>query len=407
MHVIDMDPLAGILVLLVTAKVLGELVEYAGYPSLIGEVVAGIILGPSVFGFIEMTPVIQFFGRVGVILLLFITGLEINQKIFRSARDRMIVTGLTTSIVPFVFGILLAPFLSLSPHETLFVAILFSLSSIAMTVRVLLEVRQLNTDFGMTIVGAAAVCTITGIILFGMLSAIQVEGTVTLLTLLYPLVIALIFIILISTAGRVLFRFLFDKVQILQNRAFSYAAAFFFACGSAFISQVIGITYVVGAFFAGIALSENIQEDSFLHESLVTSAFGIFICIFFASVGLLVNLPLRELLTPMIIPVVVVAIGAKILAGFIGSYPFLRDRGTALLVGLGMVTKGDLILALAQSAILTGLISQQVYTATIVVVVVTILLTPVFLKVGLDRLKKGQRERGVPVTEIPSGQGRR
>jgi Kef-type K+ transport system membrane component KefB len=149
-----MDPLAGIIVLLIAAKILGELVEYLGYPSLIGEVLAGIALGPSVLNFIEINPIIQFFGRIGVILLLFITGLEINQKIFRSARERMIVTGLTTSIVPFIFGLLLGPFLSLSPYETLFVAILFSLSSIAMTVRILLAVRQLNSDFGVTIVGA-------------------------------------------------------------------------------------------------------------------------------------------------------------------------------------------------------------------------------------------------------------
>ena len=396
-----MDPLAGIIVLLIAAKILGELVEYLGYPSLIGEVLAGIALGPSVLNFVEINPIIQFFGRIGVILLLFITGLEINQKIFRSARERMIVTGLTTSIVPFIFGLLLGPFLSLSPYETLFVAILFSLSSIAMTVRILLAVRQLNSDFGVTIVGAAAVCTITGIILFGMLSSIQIEGTVTPYSILLPLLIALVFIVLITTAGKVIYQFVFSKVQMFQNHAFSYAAAFLFACGSAFISQSIGITYVVGAFFAGLALSENIHEDHELHETLHTSAFGVFITLFFASVGLLINLPLQELLTPMIIPLVGFAVATKILAGFIGSYPFLKDRGSALLVGLGMVTKGDLILALAQSAILTGLISQQIYTATIVVVIVTILLTPVFLKTGLDRLKKGKTEPGSIIIETP------
>ena len=396
-----MDPLAGIIVLLIAAKILGELVEYLGYPSLIGEVLAGIALGPSVLNFVEINPIIQFFGRIGVILLLFITGLEINQKIFRSARERMIVTGLTTSIVPFIFGLLLGPFLSLSPYETLFVAILFSLSSIAMTVRILLAVRQLNSDFGVTIVGAAAVCTITGIILFGMLSSIQIEGTVTPYSILLPLLIALVFIVLITTAGKVIYQFVFSKVQMFQNHAFSYAAAFLFACGSAFISQAIGITYVVGAFFAGLALSENIHEDHELHETLHTSAFGVFITLFFASVGLLINLPLQELLTPMILPLVGFAVATKILAGFIGSYPFLKDRGSALLVGLGMVTKGDLILALAQSAILTGLISQQIYTATIVVVIVTILLTPVFLKTGLDRLKKGKTEPGSIIIETP------
>jgi len=109
------------------------------------------------------------------------------------------------------------------------------------------------------------------------------------------------------------------------------------------------------------------------------------------------------LLTPMIIPLVGLAIATKILAGFIGSYSFLKDRRTALIVGLGMVTKGDLILALAQSAILAGLISQQIYTATIVVVIATILLTPVFLKTGLDLLKKGKKEAGITLSVTTVG----
>jgi Kef-type K+ transport system membrane component KefB len=402
-EITGMDPLAGIIVLLLAAKILGELVEYLGYPSLIGEVLAGIALGPSVLNFIEINPIIQFFGRIGVILLLFITGLEINQKIFRSAGKQMLVTGLITSIVPFIFGLILGPLLSLSPYETFFVAILFSLSSIAMTVRLLLSVRQLNSDFGVIIVGAAAVCTITGIILFGMLTSIQIEGVITPYSILSPLLITLAFIVIMTTVGKVIYKFIFSRVQLIHNHAFSYAAAFLFACISAFISQSIGITYVVGAFFAGLALSEIIHEDHNLHETLHTSAFGVFITIFFASVGLLINLPLQELLTPMIIPLVGLAIATKILAGFIGSYPFLKDRGTALIVGLGMVTKGDLILALAQSAILAGLISQQIYTATIVVVIVTILLTPVFLKSGLDLLKKGKKEKGSAISQTPVG----
>jgi Kef-type K+ transport system membrane component KefB len=402
-EITGMDPLAGIIVLLLAAKILGELVEYLGYPSLIGEVLAGIALGPSLLNFIEINPIIQFFGRIGVILLLFITGLEINQKIFRSAGKQMLVTGLITSIVPFIFGLILGPLLSLSPYETFFVAILFSLSSIAMTVRLLLSVRQLNSDFGVIIVGAAAVCTITGIILFGMLTSIQTEGVITPYSIIIPVLITLAFIVIMTTVGKVIYKFIFRRVQLIQNHAFSYAAAFIFACGSAFVSQLIGITYVVGAFFAGLALSEIIHEDHNLHETLHTSAFGVFITIFFASVGLLINLPLQELITPMIIPLVGLAIATKILAGFIGSYPFLKDRGTALIVGLGMVTKGDLILALAQSAILAGLISQQIYTATIVVVIVTILLTPVFLKTGLDLLKKGKKEAGITLSETTVG----
>jgi len=385
-----MDALLGIILLLISAKVLGEIVEYAGYPSLIGEIVAGIILGPSVLGLMEMTPILQLLATIGVILLLFITGIEINQKVFRSARDRMLVTGITAIIVPFAAGYALATLLSFPSSEALFLAIVFSLTSIGISVRTLLEERTLNTDFGLTIVGAAVVCAIAGIILFGILSAVAAGNAFTHYTLLWPLFIATLFILAISTAGKAAFRFIFQTVQRAGNHALSYAAAFLIACSSALLSQLTGLTYVVGAFFAGIALSRGIHEDHDIHESLNNTAFGIFTTLFFASVGLLMQLPFLDLLSPAILLIIAVAVAAKVVGGYLGSRMFFSDHGKAILVGMGMVPRGDLTLALAQSAIIAGMISQQLYTATVLLVVVTVILTPVFLHIGMKWLDPGR-----------------
>ncbi|MFA4860828.1 cation:proton antiporter [Methanoregula sp.] len=381
-----MDALLGIIILLVSAKVLGEVVEYLGYPSLIGEIVAGILLGPSVLGLVEMSSVIQFLATLGVILLLFITGIEINQKIFHSARKRMIVTGIVASAVPFVAGYGLSILLSLTQTEALFVAIIFSLTSIGVSVRTLLEERQLNTDFGMTIVGAAIVSAIGGIVLFGVLSAFTADASFTHYTILRPLLIATFFILVISTVGKAVFGFIFAKVQLLGNHALSFAAAFSIACSSALASQMLGLTFVVGAFFAGLALSTGIHEDHDIHETLNNTAFGIVTTIFFASVGLLMYLPLKDLLTPVILVIIIVAVLAKIVGGFLGSVSFLDSRGRALLVGVGMIPRGDLTLALAQSAIIAGMIAQQLYTATVLLVIVTVLVTPFLLHTGIRHL---------------------
>ncbi|MDD1687250.1 cation:proton antiporter [Methanoregula sp.] len=382
-----MDVLAGIIVLLIAAKILGELVEYAGYPSLIGEIIAGIILGPSVFNLIEVTPVIRFFSTIGVILLLFITGVEINQKIFRSARRRMIVTGLVAAIIPFIIGYILGALLTLSADESLFIGVVFMLTSIGISVRTLLEERQLNTDFGMTIVGGAVVCAVSGIIIFGILSSLKAEGIVTHESLLRPLLVAIVFILAMTTVGKKTFQFIYDRVQLLHNHSLTYAVAFLIACTSAFFSQALGLTVVVGAFFAGITLNKSVHEDHDIHESLNNTAFGIFITVFFASVGLIMNIPAAEMISPLILILIVGAVAVKVIAGFIGSYPFLKDRNSAFLVGLGMIPRGDLTLALAGSAIVAGIISQQVYTATVLVVLVTVLVTPVFLKIGLARMR--------------------
>jgi Kef-type K+ transport system membrane component KefB len=232
----------------------------------------------------------------------------------------------------------------------------------------------------MTIVGGAVVCAVTGIIIFGILSSIKAEGTLTHYSLIRPLLVAVLFILVITTIGKKVFQFIYDRVQVLHNHALTYAVAFLIACTSAFFSQLLGLTFVVGAFFVGI-----------------------FITVFFASVGLIMKIPVMELFSPFILIVIVVAIAAKVIGGFIGSYPFLKDTRFAFLVGLGMIPRGDLTLALAQSAIVAGIISQQIYTATVLVVLVTVLITPLFLKMGLNQMKKSLSECSGPVSGQANG----
>ena len=384
-----MDFLAGILILLITAKVCGELVEYARYPSLIGEIIAGIILGPSVLNIIQVTPVIQFFAMIGVILLLFITGVEIQPKIFRTMGKRMITTGVCAALIPFATGYIFGTILSLPFGESLFLAVVFMLTSIGISVRTLLEKQRMNTDYGMTIIGGAIVCAVSGIIFFGILSSITIDGIMTGEVVLRPLLVALLFIISFLVIGKRVFQFMYEKIQLLHNHTLTYSAAFLIACLSAFLSQFLGLTLVIGSFLAGIILNKSIHEDHDIHESLHNMAFGIFITIFFASVGLLMQFTVADLLSPLVIIVIGCAIISKIIGGFVGSYPFFKEQRYAFLVGIGMIPRGDLTLALGQSAILKGIISPQIYTMTVLVVLVTVLVTPVLLTIGLNYQKKG------------------
>jgi Kef-type K+ transport system membrane component KefB len=226
--------------------------------------------------------------------------------------------------------------------------------------------------------------------MFGIISSIKAEGTLTQESIIRPFLVAVLFILVITTVGKKIFPFIYDRVQLLHNHSLTYAVAFLIACTSAFFSQLLGLTVVVGAFFAGITLNKSVHEDHDIHESFHNMAFGIFITVFFASVGLIMKIPIAELFSPFILIVIIIAIVAKVIGGFIGSYPFLKDRRLASLVGLGMIPRGDLTLALAQSAIVAGIISQQIYTATVLIVIVTVLVTPLFLKIGLNSMKKGQ-----------------
>jgi Kef-type K+ transport system membrane component KefB len=390
-----MDLLAGILILLASAKILGILVEYAGYPSLIGEIIAGIILGPSFAHIIEVSPVILFFSQIGVILLLFITGVEINLKIFRSARTRMMLTGLVASLIPFVIGYILGTVFDRSFGESFFLAVIFMLTSIGISVRTLMEKHQLNTDFGMTIVGGAVICAVSGIISFGILSSVTGGSLITTDVVLRPLGLALLFILSFLILGKPVFLFIYEKVRLLHNPSLTYCVTFLIACSSAFVSQLLGLTFVIGAFLAGIMLNKRVHEDHSLHESLHNMGFGIFITVFFASVGLMMTFTVSELFSPFILLVILAAVVSKVIGGFVGSYPLLKEKNAAFLVGLGMIPRGDLTLALAQSAIIAGIISQQIYITTVLLVLSTVLLTPVFLTIWINRLEKRNEKSSV------------
>jgi len=387
-----MDVILQIILLLICAKLFGELVERMGYPALIGEIAAGILLGPSLLGWVTTNETLEVFADIGIIALLFVSGAEMNLKSFLERRNVAVTTALAGVIVPFAGGILLGYLLNFSQTETLFLAIALSITSIGVSVRILVDYKQLNTVLGTAIVSAAVLDDIIGIFLLGILSAVAMQGT-TLAgdSLSAGMLIAIGFLVLFVLIAPRALRWLFDLARKTETHEMVYSVAIILALASAWLSHTAGLHYSIGAFIAGLILGDQIRRDRLLFDSLMDFGFGFFVTLFFASVGLLFSFTWETFLSPYIIPIIVVAIGGKIIGGYIGSFHFLT-KAEALLVGLGMTPRGEIALVVAKVALVGGVIGSALFSAVTVMVIATIIITPLLMKKGFIWAKIGQKE---------------
>ena len=381
-----MDVILEILLLLICAKLFGELVERAGYPALIGEIAAGILLGPSLLGWVSTNETLEIFADIGIIALLFVSGAEMNLKSFLERRDIAVSTAAAGVIGPFALGALMGYLLGFSEVEIFFIAVALSITSIGVSVRILVDYKQLNTVIGTAIVSAAVLDDIIGIVLLGILSAVAMSGsTLAADSLPMGLLIAAAFLVLfVLIAPRVL-RWIFDWARRTETHEMVYSIALILAIGSAWLSHTAGLHYSIGAFIAGLVLGDQIRRDRLLFDSLMDFGFGFFVTLFFASIGLLFSFTAETFLSPYILPLIVVAIAGKVLGGYFGSIHFLK-RSQALLVGLGMTPRGEIALVVAKVALIGGIIGSALFSAVTVMVIATIVITPILMKYGFERL---------------------
>ena len=378
-----MDILLQILLLLIAAKLFGEILERRGYPSLIGEILAGIVLGPSLLSLVAPNPTLEVFSDIGVVALLFLSGAEMNPRAFLEKRNIAVSTAIMGVVVPFAGGILLGMLLNLSFPETLFIAIALSITSIGISIRMLVDLKQLNSAVGITIVSAAVLDDIIGVFLLGVLSAVTVQGEVTLNAALFSVIGGILFLAFFISIGPRILRWLFGLARKTETHEMVYSVAIILALGSAYLSHFAGMHYAIGAFIAGLVLGEGIRRDRMLFDSLMDFGFGFFVTFFFASIGLLFSFSAETFLSPFLLPIIIIAVAAKILGGFLGSIPFI-SRNEAFLIGIGIVPRAEIALVVARVALIAGLIGVELFSAVTAMVIVTILATPLLMKKGFS-----------------------
>lgn len=391
-----------LIAMLLAGKLLGEMAERIGQPAVLGELVAGVVLGASVLGVIpaqgtELYDIIHVFAEIGVSLLLFEIGLETDLKeMFRvgATAARVAVIGV---VFPFLFGFLywyLAnPSIGVHPEGisftvvAIFVGATLTATSVGITARVLSDLNRMHTPEARIVIGAAVIDDVLGIVILAVVAGMVGGAAVTFLSVTKVFTFAVGFLVLAVVLGTRFAPIIFDAVDRMRVRGMLAVVSLCFALGIAALADLAGSAMIIGAFAAGLVLSSTNQFDAVVER--IEPVADIFTPIFFVAVGAPVNVgllipgshdfDLHVLLVGLILTAV--AIVGKLIAGLA-----VRRKDTSkLLVGVGMVPRGEVGLIFASIGLTAGILSQSVYSAVLIMVMLSTFIVPPMLKILFAR----------------------
>ena len=385
-------------VILVAAKLLGELAERFGQPAVLGELVAGVVLGSSVLGIVPTegpaAQVVHVLAELGVLLLLFEIGLETDlREMFRVGTASLSVAAAGVAL-PFLFGFLYWAYV---PHAAsggttdlttaaVFVGATLTATSVGITARVLSDLGQMHTAEARIIIGAAVIDDVLGLVILTVVSGMAAGASVNAVGILRVLGVAIGFLVVAVLAGRFVAPRLFDLVVKMRVRYVLLVFAFAFALGLSAAAALVGSALIIGAFAAGLVLSGTNQFDTIERE--VRPVASIFTPIFFVSVGASVNLDHLDPSRPgaagilgVAAVLTVLAILGKVAAGWAAPWvPFRR-----LVVGVGMIPRGEVGLIFADIGRRAGILNEAVFGAVLLMVMATTFVAPPGLKLLFGR----------------------
>ncbi|MCJ7761478.1 cation:proton antiporter [Candidatus Bathyarchaeota archaeon] len=378
-------------ILIAFAKVLAGVLARFQLPEVLGELFAGIILGPFAFGSLQiggeplvvLNEHVQAFGEIGAILILFVAGLEVGFGQFKALRNQSFVIGISGVIIPFLFGLFITLAIPLPPTDlpgALVVAAALTATSIAITMRTLEELGALNSTEGRLMINAAVIDDVLGLIVLSIVVSIITTGVT-------PSPVGAIWVIL-RTLG--LWLALLVSVVYVGSRLLTYSrkwsvsgtievAATALCFGSAVLSAAIGLHPIVGAFSAGMAIAESrVLAQVREYISKVTLIFS---PIFFAVIGARLNLWSLGLMSIYgMLLMLAIAIATKVIGCGIPAILVTRNRRSGMSVGVGMISRGEVGLIVAGIGLTTGAITQDVYAQIVAMAIITTIVTPILLR---------------------------
>ena len=377
-------------ILLFSAKVFAEIFQRLKMPVVLGELLAGIMVGPYALGglplfeggpLVVLDETVKHMGELSAIVILFVAGLEITPREFLRGGAASFTVGALGVIVPFFVGFAVFSIYGLSAFETLLIATALTATSIAISIQVLTELGKMQSKEARLILGAAIVDDILAIAVLSVVVTMVQSGNITPdimeITFLIVKILGLFAVLLIGAiflVPRILHR---EKLWRSKGSIEGITTAIFF--GTAGIAAYVGLSPIVGAFAVGMAIASTKlikQVEEYVHKLQF-----IFAPLFFAIIGAQVDLRGINLNVLLIAGIIVaIAISTKLLGCGLPSLIFLKDKAKSMRVGVGMISRGEVGLIVAGVGVTTGALSTDIYTAIIIMVALTTIITPIWLK---------------------------
>ncbi|MFN3342094.1 MAG: cation:proton antiporter [Flavobacteriales bacterium] len=387
---------ANLLFLLVLARVLGEIFEHFRQPAMIGEITAGIILGPSVLQITYFNEELKVFSEMAVFLLVIMAGLEINPKDIRGAMmGKKIWIAILGFVIPIASGFLVGYLFQLDIMISIFLALCISITALPVSIRILIDLGKLHSDIGQKIIAVAIFNDVIALMILGILIDIRGDASTfseiastTGISLLKVLGFLLFVVIAYKVIDRATQKVDFIKEQtdrllnFLKGKESLFAIIFCFILVFASISETAGLHFIVGAFFGAMLITENLLgKENFkqLEKTTTTITMGFLAPIFFAAIGLEFHIQSLNNI-PLLLVVVAISFTSKILGGYLGGrFSGMSHKGS-LTIGIGLNARGIMELVIANIALQEGIIDIRLFSILVVMGLLTTMSTPILLK---------------------------
>lgn len=399
-----MPLIESLLLLLLLSRVFGEIASRFGQPAMLGEIAAGILLGPSGLSFVHFNSEIKAIADIGVLLLVFLAGMEMDiDALWLSLVGRGAWVSAAGFLMPLIGGMLLGIAFGMDQTRIAFLGLCVAITALPVSVRILIDVGKLQTNVGQRIVSAAVANDVVSLLILGIILDLKAAPPTVarfLETISLSVGKALLLMLVVAIFARVIRRYsprqfirsggafqkLLDRLKGNDGR---FAIVLLFVIAFASFSEFLGLDFVVGAFFGSMLLShEAIGRKNFsrIKETASTVTMGFLGPIFFAAIGLEFNA--RSLSDwKLVISVLIVSFAGKILGGYIGGRLARLNSQESWALGMGLNGRGVMELVIANVALTSGFIGPQLFTTLVLMAVLTTFVTPIFLRGAFRRLE--------------------
>lgn len=371
--------------IIVVVKIFTLINQKIKMPKVLGGLIAGIVLGPAMLNIIQNSTILEALSKFGIILIMFLAGMETSIKKFIANSNKYVIIATIGVIVPLILGTICSLIYIQDLKTNLFFGAVITATSVSITVETLIEMKKIKSSVGLAILGAGVVDDIIGILF---LTIIMNSQNLQVITFVEVIAKILLFFAMAILVGLMVFK-LFEKIErkdVKTEQMPTYSIAF--ALILAYVAELLGVSGIIGAYIAGLVIG-NTEKGRKVRGKVDLIVHTIFSPIFFASVGLnLTTLSFSIKVWIFIIIFTVITILSKIIGNGLGAKLCGYSKEKAIQIGIGMATRGEVALIIADEAKKINLINEEVFSIVIITVMLVTLVTPILLNYSFKKNNK-------------------
>ncbi|MGH0591935.1 cation:proton antiporter [Bacillus pretiosus] len=365
-----------IALILLSTKLAGDLSVRLGQPSVLGKLIVGIVIGPAILGWIENSELLTQLSNVGVILLMFMAGLETDLEELNANRNSSLAVALGGIVLPFVGGYVSGLVMGMEQGNAVFLGLLLCATSVSISVQTLRDLGKMKTRESTTMLGAAVFDDILVVILLAFAMSFLGTDDVNLTMVILKKVVFFASIILIGWKSVPAIMRWLSPLRVSESIV---SAALIICFSFAYFGELLGIAGIIGAFAAGIAISQTNYKHE-VEKKVEPIAYAMFVPVFFVSIGMNITFDGIGNQIWFILALTVIAVLTKLIGCGLGARMTGFDAKSSAIIGSGMVSRGEVALIIAGTGLSSGLLAQDYFTAIVIVVILTTMITPPMLK---------------------------